>query len=251
MYRADSNGWKGNFPNDQSDSRASFLAFKTPDDVLALRFTAVPIGDEIRFDRVFQQRNIIQQFDKPWCTVNQLNGNELEFPSGFPPRFWRPILRGARAEDVADTLPTIHFGYKELHCDGLMELAFVSHGTYFRKEFSLSSDWPVVMFANLAAWVDHIRNVAHVPTAEFAIEAEVRTLGGPVYVGNNAARFRSMVGGANLPPGLFPKLSDVKFPTYPLGSRDEIPTLLAVFYRDFWNALGNAPEDMTFAVKGL
>ena len=107
------------------------------------------------------------------------------------------------------------------------------------------------MFANLSAWVDHIRNVAHVPTAEYAIEAEVRTLGGPINVGNNTALFRSMSRGDNLPPGLFPKLSDVKFPTYPLGNRDEIPTLIALFYRDFWNALGNAPEDLTFIVKGL
>ena len=231
--------------------QSEFSRLETPEDVFSLRFTAVPIGDEIRFERVFQQRDIIHQFDISWCTVNQSNGKDLGCPTGFPPRFWRPILRGARAEDVADILPTIHFGYKELHCDGLMELAFVSHGTYFRKELSLSSDWPVVMFANLAAWVDHIRNVAHVPTAEYAIEAEVRTLGGPINVGNNTALFRSKSRGGNLPPGLFPKLSDVKFPTYPLGNRDEIPTLIALFYRDFWNALGNAPEDLTFIVKGL
>jgi len=225
-----------------------FSRLQTPDDVLALRFTAVPIADDIRFDRVFRHGGIIQQFDKSWCSVNHSNGNTLTFPHGFPPNYWRPILRGARAEDIHDTIPTIYFGYKELHCDGLVELSFISHGTYFRKEYSLSPDWPLVMFANLAVWANHIRSVAEVPTAEFAIEAEIRTLGGPVYVGNNVPLFRSMVAGASLPPEVFPKLSNVKFPTYSLGSHDEISTLLELFHRDFWHALGNDAADVAFSI---
>ena len=84
---------------------------------------------------------------------------------------------------------------------------------------------------------------------EYAIEAEVKILGGSVFVGHNNALFRPMLRDANQPPGPIPILSDVKFSTYPLGSRDEISTLLVLFYRDFWNVLGKAPEDINLMIK--
>ena len=100
-----------------------------------IRLTAVPVMDEIRFDRVFQQRSIVKDLDMLWCTVTQKGpngGQNLSVPrelsSGSSPLFWRALLRGARAEPwvpiPGERLPSL--GYREIYCDGLVELGLVS-----------------------------------------------------------------------------------------------------------------------------
>ena len=237
-----------------------FKRLDTPNDAFGFRMTAAPVGDEIGFDRVFGQGRIMQEFDVPWCVVTRQSGDgtqNLEAPTYFPPQYWRPILRGARSEigDIYSArIPHLQIAYRELHCDGLIEMGFLSVGSSFH-ECPFPPDWFIVMIANLAIWADHIRKQADSPVAEYTLEVEIRTLGTPVFVGNNNALsnvfYKTMHSGVSGLEGQFPKLSDLKFPKYPLSERDEIPKLLTWFHRDFWNSLGKDAnsEESVFRIE--
>ena len=46
-----------------------FNRLTSPEDAFGFRMTAAPVGDEIRFDRVFHQRKIIEKYNVPWHAV--------------------------------------------------------------------------------------------------------------------------------------------------------------------------------------
>ena len=43
-----------------------FGRLDTPADSFGLRFTALPVGEEVQFDRVFHQQKIIDELSTPW-----------------------------------------------------------------------------------------------------------------------------------------------------------------------------------------
>lgn len=235
-----------------------FKHLETPEDAIGIRMTAAPVGDEIWFDRVFGQGRIIHELEVPWSMVSRQSGNgtqNLETPTYFPPQYWRPILRGARAEigDISSAeIPHLQIAYRELYCDGLIEMGFLSVGSSFR-EWPFPPDWPIVIFANVAIWADYVRKQADIPTAEYVLEVEIRTLGNTAfYVGRDGSRSRAMFSGVRHLENLLPKLFDLKFPRYPLGDSDEFTKLLAWFHRDFWHSLrkDDGPEDPGFKIEG-
>ena len=218
-----------------------FKRLDAPENAYGVRLTAVPIGDEIRFERVFRQGGLAENLDIPWLTVRRQKDNnilDLETPFNFSYTHWRPILRGARAETGRH-----HFiGYRELHCDGLIELGFVSGRLHPGYPF-LSPDWPIVLFANLIDHAHRVRNQAGFPVTEYAIEVVIFSIAISVPVVRESAlgrfsrnypldEFLEDHGLGKLGPG------SIKFPQYSLGDRDEIPKLLALFRRDLWNSLG-------------
>lgn len=215
-----------------------FKRLETPEDGFGIRVTAAPVEDEIWFDRVFAERRIMEKFDAPWRNVIRESGDRtliVESPTYFRSLFWKPILRGARAEGrFPSASEWSHNGdkmsgwaYRELHCDGLVEVGFVSTSPTIHNQ-TFRFDWLIVMFANLAVWADHVRRQADAPTAEYALEAEICVIGSEIKVflddgGNN--------GLGELQPG------SRTFPRYPLGDSNNIPEFLAWFERDFWNYL--------------
>ena len=157
-----------------------FKRLGDPEDAYGIRLTAVPIGDEIRFERVFHQEGLAEDLDIPWLTVSRQQGNDisdLETPLDFHSACWRPTLRGARKEIHSDP-PMIsrEFIYRELYCDGLVELGFIMRrsddGSYF-----ISPDWPVIMFANLIKHAHHVRNKSGFQVTEYAIEVVIFATG--------------------------------------------------------------------------
>ena len=81
-----------------------FRYLENPSIAFGVRVTAVPIGDEILFDRVYRSRKIVDEFDESWRRIflMQKGGTPSEFET-FPPLktiFWRPMLRAARADDT-------------------------------------------------------------------------------------------------------------------------------------------------------
>ena len=207
------------------------------ENVVGIRLTAVPVVDEIRFERVFQQGQIASELEMTWRTVHAIQQNsnrqELRVPDGVWPSFWRPLLRGARAGGDAfrpDFLPP-YFGYREIYCDGLIELGFVSIAD--EKYYLFHPGWPFAMFANLAFWASHVREKAGVPTVEYALAVETRNLGNVGFVASDGIESRLF-----RPFTSRPRIPNTKFPTYPLNGPDEIAELLSWFYRDFWNSMG-------------
>ena len=102
--------------------KKEFQGLETPDNAWGLRFTAVPVIDEIRFDSVFENNSIVQEL-KPEhqqvtmvCKEGEVN---VEFPSQFVPDSWKPRLRATSAELNSPDFGYV--GYREIHCDGLIE----------------------------------------------------------------------------------------------------------------------------------
>ena len=202
-----------------------------PKKSFGIRATAIPVGDEIRFDRVFRHHRIIENLCEPWRTL-QINPQIRNFQYIEPTR-WRPILRGARAEFYnQETLPhkPTEQIYREIHCDGLIELGYLSGTTELQGEHSLSilPDTPLVLFMNLITQAHLMKNQASVPMAEYAVEVEIYVRGIPVAV-SWSHRHGSL---GELAP------STIKFPHYSLGDPNEGNDLLNLFYRDFWNSFG-------------
>ena len=206
-----------------------------------VRMTALPVGDEIRFDRVFSQHHIVEELQEPWRRVieTKSNGEEVhldDLPHEFKPNVWRPMLRAARAEPDSNcgAAKRMLSGYREIHCDGLIEWGLLSceKSPVEEKTCPLFSDWPITLLANLIAWAQRFRDEAGAPMAEYAVEIEICARGPSVKVVNSCNSYRLPWLG-RLAAG------SIKFPRYSLGFNDEFFRLLKLFKRDFWNSIGN------------
>ena len=210
-----------------------------PLNAFGIRCTAVPVGEKIRIDRVFRQKSIVNEFSIPRIMVVNDRGScrrVLESPPNFPPPFWRPLLRGTRADLTHYGISHEYMVSSELYCDGLIELNYCARSARFSGT-SVSPDWPIVIFAHLMVWADRIRKHALAPTAEYAIEVEFRTVGTAVAIGYNDSISLAMVDHNQIP-----KMSNRTFPRYPLGDTAEFTDLLYFFERDFWNWIGTDIE---------
>ena len=194
--------------------RQEFERLEKPKDAWGVRLTAAPVGDEIRIDRVFRQSGISEEFNEPWHEV--LQGERplvgLESIDMFP-NYWQPRLRAARAEREFNFSNNLFYNsYRELHCDGLIELGFVSCRGEKSNPFPLPPALHIEMFANLAVWADHVRKHVHAPTSEYALEVEIIAMGGRVGVYDHSDSSHLYRSG---PPALQP--GSTTFPKYPLG----------------------------------
>ena len=229
-----------------------FKRLDTPENAYGVRLTAAPIGDEIRIDRVSRQGKIAEEFHEPWRKVLYQQGeceHTIDDSNIAPPTYWRPMLRAVRAElfpNPDDRLHS-HNSYLEIHCDGLVELGFVCrHLISNVKDWLFSPDWLFSFFANLIVQVNYIRGQALSPTAEYALDVEIRTTGSPVLVlGERASQPGS--GAPRIYADLHPPErfalgtllpGSIKFPQYSLGDPDEVLKLLTLFRKDFLNSLG-------------
>ena len=160
---------------------------------IGIRATAAPLGDEIWFDPSHKAlrdelawHSVIAQLDDGSC---ELEGGALKIPST---NNWRPILRGARMEASyyrsftdRSLLKKI---YREIHCNGLIELGLISSRSteplFFQSKERyggfLPAGWLITMFANLMVWIDRLRNHAGAPIAEYALELETYIYGKPL-----------------------------------------------------------------------
>ena len=225
---------------------------------IGIRATAVPLGDEIWFDPSHEA--LRDELD--WHSViahlgddcSELSGGSLKIPSTND---WRPILRGARMERYDHKFSDnslIKKVYREIHCNGLVELgltSFRSEDLFFRpyeKGGILPAGWLITMFANLLAWIDRLRNHAGTPVAEYALELETRIYGNPLpclAVLGKIADFRirrddhqHIVGVNNYSVLLDTSIASTRFPRYSLGDSDEIIPILNSFELDLWNNVG-------------
>ena len=139
--------------------RQEFQRLRTPEDEWGIRLTAIPVRDEFRIDRVFNRGEIVKEFDEPWHRI-LFPQNDAKRPSNwlginFLPGHWQPKLRATREESASDFLeeisPPLNL-FRECHCDGLIELGFVSVCNFDSQEnlSSMPPDLPIEMFANLA-----------------------------------------------------------------------------------------------------
>ncbi len=220
-----------------------FDKLKDPQNAFGIRMTALPVIDgDIRFDRVYRRGEIVEQIDplrhrvietKPDSDDNYLKSLDED----FNPNYWRPMIRAARAYlDSRHNNDRMMNSYREVHCDGLIEWGVLSckRSPMRQDACPLFCDWPIVLFANLIAWVHRVRDAAGVPTIEYAAEIEI-CVRGIVLIPNEGNCRRPWLDS-------YPEGSTV-FPRFPLGGIDEISTPLKRFRRDFLNKIGEDIDD--------
>jgi hypothetical protein len=204
-----------------------------PENAIGVRATALPVGDEVRLDRVYSKNDVIASLLEPWHRV-QYRENDECVPLAYPFQIsgnWQPMIRAARVESIYSSKNASHITYKELHCDGLVELGFLDGTVNCQGQdvLFLTQYIPTVMFANLVTQAHRMRDHAGVPAAEYAAMIEIHVRGCTAILKRDHY-------GPHRSEAIEP--SSIKFPLYPLGDPDEIPRILNLFDRDFWNSLG-------------
>ena len=222
-----------------------FDRLQTPNDAFGLRLTAIPVAEDIRNESLLRNHQPETGLRPPNTNpVRRLPGQDsphvlqgIEHLYDARHDVWEPRLRAVRSESPYQrdsAAPGLDFNsYRELHANGLLEIGMVavaktpSLSRPGRNLHQLHYELPVVEFAILASWADQVRLHAQAPAAEYAIDVQI-TARGLCQVCNAVSRRMD-------PYGTFEDQS-VAFPKYSLGHSEDIPNLLAVFERDFWNS---------------
>ena len=222
-----------------------FERLETPGDAFGFRMTAVPVGDEIRFESVYAGGNLIEGLRPPEIEIgrgaNDPNSRLSTLRSWHQMHFhdWRPMLRAARVEESHGLdRRAERYAYAEIHADGLLEWGFISkrlvrggHTPENSVEVNLDSETPVSTLARLLVWTDHVRQRALAPGAEYAVQPQFRVTADRVYVGGED--YKEVVGSI--------ERNDTDFPLYPLEASGEIDKIVSRFEGDFWNYFGQDP----------
>ncbi|MDE2887380.1 MAG: ATP-binding protein [Gemmatimonadota bacterium] len=224
--------------------RRELNRLQTPDDSYGLRLTALPVGEEIRFDRVCNQQGILDELYTPWCRViSRRPGGDRELVNrpDLPPLYRRPVLRGARVESDRSPYKQQSLNYQELHCDGMVELGFAA----CNHTSILDPDLPLVLFANTVVWTNHVRSRSFAPMAEYGLEVEIHVMGDSVRIGKQHERVVRAIDPAATSDGgltrmdiVVPEGLSAKFPLYSLNGEETPTSLLSRFKQDFWSWLG-------------
>ena len=219
-----------------------FKRLETPDDAFGFRVTAVPVGDEIQFDTVYLNYNLIEELhppsiavkrdleDRPWHLDSLQNSLNLSMSD------WRPMLRSARKEVNQGWDQRVErFAYIEIHADGLVEIGYLANrifeGFSGNQEEMLSAEMPVSSLAQLLVWANHLRNIAHVPSAEYIFQIQFNVTAEKVHIKKNLSNHFGKI-------GYLERRSSTTFPFYILGNSEEIAGIISMFEKDFWNYVG-------------
>ena len=169
---------------------------QTPEESLGIRITALPVGEDVRFDRVHQKNDLLAS----WCPVfeakKMVKSKDLMSQRGFlchlalgDPYYVAPetaelcnrTIWGYLSHPILDGTQNINtpsgragmFRYQELHCDGMLELGYAScrQGSIANEDFD--PDWPLVLLANTVVWATHVRSQSPAPMAEYGLQIEI------------------------------------------------------------------------------
>ena len=245
-----------------------FDNLNAPEESFGIRVTALPVGGDVRFDRVYPMREDLLPSWEPVSEKNDDGKNrELDAPpNSFLPQYldWQPMLRSTRRSfatpkeeplrmgQVTSSTDVYSFSYQELHCDGTLELGYLSVKEIPRNglpdqpfEVFFDPDWPLVLLAETIMWATQIRSHSSAPMAEYGLQIEIQCRGEKtVHTRKNRSRPHSSIQDLLLDPKV--PIHPVIFPNYPL-DHEETPAillqkLLQTFNRDFWNCLGKDCE---------
>ena len=143
-----------------------FQRLHTPKKSFGIRVTAVPVIDEIRFQRVYRLESLYPPLLEVSYFDRFLGRRNIENIGAPDTSLWRPMLRAARS-DFGSLENHSRYSYKEIHCDGLVESVDLSCAEV------LFPGNAVANFAIVAAWCDRVRKAASSPTVEYALDVEI------------------------------------------------------------------------------
>jgi len=232
-----------------------FERISAPERAYGIRITAVPVGDDLRLQRICQTKNrlIKEIVTASFSVMRQIPGKDplpVDGTSDLPQRIrglaWTPRLRAARTRSLYEHLRPIDVnqdGYIELHCDGLVAFGLVSVITDVTT-MPMYSDPAVWALAYAIYWADALRRCAGVGQVEYAVQTAVHVKSEKVLVvmgsSQNAPdpwRLEHVAG--KLTRGL------TTMPKYALSEVSEAGAILSTFERDLCNAGGKGyPDDV-------
>ena len=229
-------GLEKRFRQHNKTFNANFDRLGAEPSIFGVRFTALPLFDEIYFARILQQSShlLISDFEVPWGRLYLSRDGQKFDPLEVqvqPPTNWLPRLRAARATDRITThnQPLIKEVYREIRKDGGVEYGYMcasqnNDGKVYISEYLLAE-----LFANLLLQLNQVRVKGNRPNAEYAIEVEFYMNGD----GETLVRVDQRLNWSET----FRTIASGKFPKYSLNDSEDINSLLNVFYQDFWDSL--------------
>ena len=124
-------------------------SLESPDQAYGIRVTAAPVGEDIQFERVYGEDKLYE----PWHSVSlstDKSETKLEIPLWGS--LWRPVLRGARCDNFGRPSGDQLEIYREIHCDGVIEIGIVDcrlQRPGVHDLLILDCEWLMFAFANL------------------------------------------------------------------------------------------------------
>ena len=245
--------------------RKAFDRLATPVEAFGFRMTAIPVGDDFDLGPVTSKGKLLATVRMPRvevCFPDELGNTKLKgIPFLMPDKWpqWRPILRGARAEQtvpprLARSQQPDYIAFQEIQSGGLLELGFLSvtelpNNTSVSWEYKeipppLWDDMLLQMLAELACWARNVRAGAGAPNAEYLINVGFRIVAkdgripgtGKVRLSSSRSQKRASAG----LPAYDPKGQGFSFPEYhvSIGGNETVESLLRKFDDDLWNWVG-------------
>ncbi len=209
--------------------------------------------DQIEFDRVFRRRRIMKEFEEEWRRLFLARkggvSSEVEvYPEFYESLFWRPLVRAARGDHsdyfvnrrALGTLRPEANIYREVHCDGVVELGYVCVEYPNDGRIHLGHYISVAMLANIMVQAFRVGK-EHGHDLRYAIEVQIRHRKGnenhPLVIGysdrNPVSRYAELVFDAD----------SFVFPRYSFGNTDDPSINLKTHFRDLFHFLGRDVDD--------
>ena len=238
---------------------------------IGVRLTAAPLVDAVSIHPVFHNKTIVETLAPLKQSVQWNRGaeeGELPPPLWFSNRNWKPMLRATRVDSSPKPTreaykrkstsgwPPYHNLYCELHCNGLVELGYVSNTVgppNVRPEVKLPECWLLSWIPNLLVWADQVRCQAQAPMAEYVLEVEVivEHLSCALVAGLESPEWPDSK--LSYPPTTVSIEPQTQiFPHYPFHHINEIDDFISWFRRDLWNWLGqDISDDESFSLVNM
>ncbi len=231
-----------------------FKRLSTPECAYGVRITAVPVGDDLRLQRICRPwGKLVEGIKTPSVTVERHNpgtspttikGLRCQRAHDVGHTLWKPQLRAARSYSQYEHLPDVtltYDAYLELHCDGLVEFGWLQVIEDSNKVALFLNDF-VLELANVICWVHELRSYARAGQVEYAVQIAVHVENEKIFVVSAmnsdtpiSHRLASFAG--QLSSGL------TMMPTYTLFEISEAGEILSTFEHDLCNAGGKALQD--------
>lgn len=226
-----------------------FKRLTSPNDAYGIRITAVPVGEDIRIQKICRPYfKLVEGLNPPSVVVTRhLPERQPSVVGGLRDihrvgqHGWDPQLRAARSRPQYHQPDFSYRGYLELHCDGLVEFGWLSV-IEDSNNARLYSDYAIRELANVICWADTLRRFADAGRAEYAVQVSIHVTGEKVFV--LPGQERGDVSAVRL-GHLAAKLGRgvTAMPRYGLDEVSDARALLSVFEHDLCNAGGMAFAD--------
>ena len=162
-----------------------FNVLQQSENAYGFRISAVPVGNDVRVDRVFSgPAGLVDGLAPPGIEINLDlgNGKKTEIVGlrdihRVSRTGWTPRLRAVRSAREYPDIPAVYFGYLEIHCDGLVEFGWLCQAGL--QEF-LASYEAIREMASVICWADTLRQFSRNETAEYAVQFAMHVTGGAV-----------------------------------------------------------------------